>query len=117
MSKYVDMLDFEHDEVFGIFNRRLELIAMAHLAHPTVLPAAGVYWAVLALAAFVLAIGSAANKVPLWVSVVVLCLLRARILWLVFRNWKKKESSENIKTVLVKLLPVKFTRPGKRKRW
>ena len=41
MSKYVDMLDFEHDEVFGIFNRRLELIAMAHLAHPTVLPAAG----------------------------------------------------------------------------
>ena len=41
MSKYVDMLDFEQDEVFGIFNRRLELIAMAHLAHPTVLPAAG----------------------------------------------------------------------------
>ena len=41
LSKYVDMLDFEHDEVFGIFNRRLELIAMAHLAHPTVLPAAG----------------------------------------------------------------------------
>lgn len=41
MSKYVDMLDFEHDEVFGIFNRRLELIAMAHLAHPTVLPATG----------------------------------------------------------------------------
>lgn len=41
LSKYVDMLDFEHDEVFGIFNRRLELIAMAHLAHPAVLPAAG----------------------------------------------------------------------------
>jgi len=41
MSKYVDMLDFEHDEVFGIFNRRLELIAMAHLAHPTVLPTTG----------------------------------------------------------------------------
>jgi GNAT superfamily N-acetyltransferase len=38
MSKYVDMLDFDHDEVFGIFNRRLELIAMAHLAHPTALP-------------------------------------------------------------------------------
>jgi GNAT superfamily N-acetyltransferase len=36
MSKYVDMLDFEHDEVFGIFNRRLELIAMAHLAHAAV---------------------------------------------------------------------------------
>lgn len=35
MSKYVDLLDFERDEVFGIFNRRLELIAMAHLAHPT----------------------------------------------------------------------------------
>ena len=34
IAKYVDMLDFEHDEVFGIFNRRLELIAMAHLAHP-----------------------------------------------------------------------------------
>jgi GNAT superfamily N-acetyltransferase len=33
ISKYVDLLDFEHDEVFGIFNRRLELIAMAHLAH------------------------------------------------------------------------------------
>ena len=38
MSKYVDMLEFEHDEVFGIFNRRLELIAMAHLAHPSVQP-------------------------------------------------------------------------------
>jgi len=33
ISKYVDMLDFEQDEVFGIFNRRLDLIAMAHLAH------------------------------------------------------------------------------------
>jgi ribosomal protein S18 acetylase RimI-like enzyme len=33
ISKYVDMLDFDQDEVFGIFNRRLELIAMAHLAH------------------------------------------------------------------------------------
>src|SRR5687767_5537391 len=32
--KYVDTLDFERDEVFGIFNRRLELLAMAHLAHP-----------------------------------------------------------------------------------
>ena len=27
-------LNFERDEVFGIFNRRLELIAVAHLAHP-----------------------------------------------------------------------------------
>jgi GNAT superfamily N-acetyltransferase len=35
IARYVDMLDFDQDEVFGIFNRRLELIAMAHLAHPT----------------------------------------------------------------------------------
>ena len=41
MSKYVDMLDFEQDEVFGIFNRRLELIAMAHLAHAAVAPVEG----------------------------------------------------------------------------
>lgn len=34
LAQYVDRLDFERDEVFGIFNRRLELIAMAHLAHP-----------------------------------------------------------------------------------
>ena len=33
IRRYVDTLDFEHDEVFGIFNRRLELIALAHLAH------------------------------------------------------------------------------------
>jgi GNAT superfamily N-acetyltransferase len=33
ISRYVDTLDFDQDEVFGIFNRRLELIAMAHLAH------------------------------------------------------------------------------------
>ena len=33
IGRYVDTLEFEHDEVFGIFNRRLELIAMAHLAH------------------------------------------------------------------------------------
>jgi GNAT superfamily N-acetyltransferase len=38
ISKYVDMLDFEQDEIFGIFNRRLELIAMAHLAHSVVAP-------------------------------------------------------------------------------
>ncbi len=36
IGKYVDMLDFEQDEVFGIFNRRLDLIAMAHLAHSVV---------------------------------------------------------------------------------
>src|SRR6478735_1106213 len=29
---YVDRLDFERDEIFGIYNRKLELIAMAHLA-------------------------------------------------------------------------------------
>jgi RimJ/RimL family protein N-acetyltransferase len=33
VAKYVDTIDFERDEVFGIFNRRLELIAMAHLAN------------------------------------------------------------------------------------
>jgi len=38
ISKYVDMLDFEQDEVFGIFSRRLELIAMAHLAHSVAAP-------------------------------------------------------------------------------
>jgi GNAT superfamily N-acetyltransferase len=32
IQKYVDMLDFDRDEIFGIFNRRLEIIAMAHLA-------------------------------------------------------------------------------------
>lgn len=30
--RYVDGLDFDRDEVFGIYNRRLALIAMAHLA-------------------------------------------------------------------------------------
>lgn len=33
IGKYVDTLDFERDEVFGIFNRRLALIAAAHLAY------------------------------------------------------------------------------------
>ncbi|MDD0838986.1 GNAT family N-acetyltransferase [Curvibacter sp. HBC61] len=32
VQRYVDQLDFERDEIFGIYNRRLELIAMAHLA-------------------------------------------------------------------------------------
>lgn len=31
-NHYADAIDFERDEVFGIFNRRLDLIAMAHLA-------------------------------------------------------------------------------------
>jgi GNAT superfamily N-acetyltransferase len=32
IRRYVDSLDFERDELFGIFNRKLQLIAMAHLA-------------------------------------------------------------------------------------
>ena len=33
ITHYVESIDFDRDEVFGIFNRRLHLIAMAHLAH------------------------------------------------------------------------------------
>ena len=33
IGRYVDLIDFECDEVFGVFNRRLELIALAHLAY------------------------------------------------------------------------------------
>ena len=33
IGRYVAGLDFELDEVFGIFNRKLELIAFAHLAY------------------------------------------------------------------------------------
>ncbi len=33
IARYVDTLDFDRDEVFGIFNRRLELLAVAHLAY------------------------------------------------------------------------------------
>jgi RimJ/RimL family protein N-acetyltransferase len=32
VARYADLIDFSRDEVFGIFNRRLELIAQAHLA-------------------------------------------------------------------------------------
>ena len=32
IQRYVAGLNFERDEIFGIYNRRLELIAMAHLA-------------------------------------------------------------------------------------
>lgn len=32
VRRYVDQLDFEADDIFGIYNRKLELIAMAHLA-------------------------------------------------------------------------------------
>ena len=35
IRRYVDGIDFDRDEVFGIYNRRLELIAMAHLAFST----------------------------------------------------------------------------------
>lgn len=33
VQRYVESIDFERDEVFGVFNRKLELIAMAHLAY------------------------------------------------------------------------------------
>jgi RimJ/RimL family protein N-acetyltransferase len=32
IKRYADGLNFERDEIFGIYNRRLDLIAMAHLA-------------------------------------------------------------------------------------
>lgn len=32
IERYVASLDFDRDEIFGVYNRRLELIAMAHLA-------------------------------------------------------------------------------------
>ena len=32
VQAYVDGLNFERDEIFGIFNSRLEIVAMAHLA-------------------------------------------------------------------------------------
>lgn len=34
IERYVDSLDFTFDQVFGIFNRRLVLVALAHLAFP-----------------------------------------------------------------------------------
>ncbi|MBK7264176.1 MAG: GNAT family N-acetyltransferase [Rubrivivax sp.] len=34
IDAYVQGLDLDRDEVFGIYNRKLELIAMAHLAFP-----------------------------------------------------------------------------------
>lgn len=33
VQRYVDSLNFERDEIFGIYNRKIELIAMAHLAY------------------------------------------------------------------------------------
>ena len=35
ISRYVASLNFERDEIFGIYNRKLQLIAMAHLAYST----------------------------------------------------------------------------------
>ena len=32
IARYVEGIDFDRDEVFGVFNRRLKLLAMAHLA-------------------------------------------------------------------------------------
>ncbi|MEN9888186.1 MAG: hypothetical protein RL559_223 [Pseudomonadota bacterium] len=32
IQRYVDGLNFERDDIFGVFNRRLQLVAMAHLA-------------------------------------------------------------------------------------
>lgn len=32
IARYVDSLNFERDEIFGIYNRKLDLLAMAHLA-------------------------------------------------------------------------------------
>lgn len=34
IQRYVDSLDFDRDELYGVFNRKLALIAMAHLAVP-----------------------------------------------------------------------------------
>ena len=35
IGRYVTGLKFERDEIFGIYNRKLKLIAMAHLAYST----------------------------------------------------------------------------------
>ena len=35
IRRYVNGIDYERDEVFGIYNRKLQLIAMAHLAFST----------------------------------------------------------------------------------
>lgn len=34
IQRYVEGLNFERDEVFGVFNRQLRLVAFAHLAYP-----------------------------------------------------------------------------------
>lgn len=35
IQRYVESMDFVRDEIFGIYNRALKLIALAHLAYPT----------------------------------------------------------------------------------
>jgi GNAT superfamily N-acetyltransferase len=35
IDRYAQGLDFERDDIFGVYNRKLELIAMAHLAFST----------------------------------------------------------------------------------
>ena len=35
VRRYVDGMNYERDQIFGIYNRKLELIAMAHLAFST----------------------------------------------------------------------------------
>jgi GNAT superfamily N-acetyltransferase len=32
ITRYTDSLDFDRDEIFGVYNRKLELVAVAHLA-------------------------------------------------------------------------------------
>ena len=34
VTRYVSGLDFDRDEIFGVFNRRLQLVALAHMACP-----------------------------------------------------------------------------------
>lgn len=34
IGRYVEGLDFQHDEVYGVFSRELKMVAMAHLAFP-----------------------------------------------------------------------------------
>jgi RimJ/RimL family protein N-acetyltransferase len=34
IGNYVQGLDFDRDDVFGVFNRRLEIVALAHVAYP-----------------------------------------------------------------------------------
>ena len=41
IQTYVEKLNFKRDQVFGIFNRKLDLIAMAHLAYPEDFATAG----------------------------------------------------------------------------